>query len=221
MGSPLNPSAQRLSGGPAPPYAGAKPVFGVHIQELFDRDSTPVPDVVTQCILAVDLYGLEHEGIYRTSGNAGKVAQLKSQFDHDTTTIDFRYPEAFFHDVNITATLLKNFLRELPDPLLTKKGYRALLDAAAVPDDIQRRDRLHASINSLPDPNYATLRALILHLHRVIQYSEQNRMSANSLAVIFAPTLMGGQIGPVHDAALQHKVVETILNNALEIFDED
>lgn len=28
--------------------------------------------------------------------------------------------------------------------------------------DSQRRDALHATINSLPDPNYATLRALIL-----------------------------------------------------------
>ena len=31
-----------------------------------------------------------------------------------------------------------------------------------IDDDITRRDSLHAIINSLPDPNYATLRALIL-----------------------------------------------------------
>jgi hypothetical protein len=32
---------------------------------------------------------------------------------------------------------------------------------------------------------------------------------------------MGGQMGPVQEAALQHKAFETILVNALQIFDED
>jgi hypothetical protein len=32
---------------------------------------------------------------------------------------------------------------------------------------------------------------------------------------------MGEQVGPIQDRALQHKAVETILINALQIFDED
>jgi hypothetical protein len=34
--------------------------------------------------------------------------------------------------------------------------------AKGIDDDITRRDSMHATINSLPDPNYATLRALTL-----------------------------------------------------------
>jgi len=103
----------------------------------------------------------------------------------DASKVDFRNPENFFHDVNSVAGLLKQFFRDLPDPLLTAEHYAEFIDAArtfhfctilscpvgastklllilGVDDDIERRDRLHAIINSLPDPNYATLRALTL-----------------------------------------------------------
>ena len=85
-----------------------------------------------------------------------------------------------------------------------------------------RRDSLHAIINSLPDPNYATLRVLTLHLHRVAQHSSRNRMTPSNLAIVFGPTWMsGGQAGDVRDAAWQAKVVETIINNTFQIFDDD
>lgn len=45
---------------------------------------------------------------------------------------------------------------------------------------------MHALINALPDPNYATLRALVLHLHRVQQSSEINRMSTANLGICWA-----------------------------------
>jgi hypothetical protein len=137
-------------------------MFGVHISQLMHRDQTPIPIVVFQCLQAVDAYGLDHLGIYRESGNLNKVNQLKNQFDHDAESIDLRDPTNFFNDIHIPATLLKRFLQDLPDPLLTKHSYREFLDAAATTDDTSRRDQLHATINGLPDPNYATLRALTL-----------------------------------------------------------
>jgi hypothetical protein len=137
-------------------------VFKKSLQELFERDSNPVPLVVYQCIQAVELFGLDHEGIYRVSGNANHVAQLRAQFDNNSDAVDLRNPESFFHDVNVPANLLKQFFRELTDPLFTRAAYGEFLEAATVPDDIARRDRLHATINNLPDPNYATLRALTL-----------------------------------------------------------
>ncbi|KAF2674117.1 RhoGAP-domain-containing protein [Microthyrium microscopicum] len=209
-----SPGNQRFGGPPA------RPVFGVDLNDLFIRDQSPVPMVIYQCIQAVDHFGLDVEGIYRVSGNTNQVNQLKAQFDNGP--VDFRIPEAFFHDVNNPANLLKQFLRELPDPLFTRAAYDQLLDAANVPDDVQRRDRLHAIINGLPDPNYATLRAVTLHLNRVIQHSERNRMNANSLSVIFAPTIMGpSPSGQIQDASLQHRAIETVLVNSLQIFDED
>ncbi|ESZ89639.1 hypothetical protein SBOR_9977 [Sclerotinia borealis F-4128] len=187
--------------------APLKPVFGLSLEELSERDGSAVPMIVYQCIQAVDLFGLEVEGIYRLS---------------DASKVDFCNPESFFHDVNSVAGLLKQFFRELPDPLLTVGQYPAFIEAAKHDDEIVRRDSLHAIINGLPDPNYATLRALTLHLNRVQESSASNRMNASNLAIVFGPTLMGANTGPnIQDAGWQVRVIDTILNNTYQIFDDD
>jgi len=61
-----------------------RPVFGIHLDELFRRDGSAVPAIVFQCIQAVDMFGLHTEGIYRVSGASPTVMQLKSEFDHGT-----------------------------------------------------------------------------------------------------------------------------------------
>ncbi|CAJ2504354.1 Uu.00g117480.m01.CDS01 [Anthostomella pinea] len=214
----------------APPGASAghggqaKQVFGVSLARLYERDQFAVPMVLHQCIQAVDLYGLAVEGIYRLSGSSTHVSRLKNLFDTDQEShiLDFRNPENFFHDVNSVAGLLKQFLRDLPEPLLTSEHYSAFIEAAKHDDDIVRRDSLHAIINGLPDPNYATLRALALHLHRVTENSAVNRMNSQNIAIVFGPTLMGTAPGSnLADAGWQVRVVDTILQNTYQIFDED
>ena len=61
-----------------------KPVFGVSLDDLYNRDQTAVPMIVYQCMQAVDLFGLDVEGIYRVSGTASHVQQIKALFDHGT-----------------------------------------------------------------------------------------------------------------------------------------
>lgn len=61
-----------------------RPVFGVSLEDLLKRDGSAIPLVVYQCIQAVDLFGLEVEGIYRLSGSSASVLKLKSIFDHGT-----------------------------------------------------------------------------------------------------------------------------------------
>ncbi|KAK5114234.1 hypothetical protein LTR85_010299 [Meristemomyces frigidus] len=221
------PSATQQPRSPPPKATAAslpplRPVFGVSLDDLFARDQSAVPMVVIQCILAVDHFGLEVEGIYRLSGTASHVNRLREQFNHNPSAIDFRNPAAFSHDVNSVATLLKQFFRDLPDPLFTKVGYGSFIEAARVDDADARRDALHQSINDLPDPNYATLRALVLHLHRVMMHEGRNRMGSSNLALCFAPSLMGTHTGAqIADASLQARVLDTILVNATAIFDED
>ncbi|KAI5464185.1 hypothetical protein BGZ63DRAFT_351526 [Mariannaea sp. PMI_226] len=244
---PLGPgpaqAPQELAGSTAPaatsrsppPYGNAgipppgsngpsKPVFGLPLSRLYERDGLAVPMVVYQCIQAVDMYGLNLEGIYRQSGSMAHIQKLKNMFDTESTNpaLDFRNPENFYHDVNSVTGLLKLFLRELPDPLLTQEHHDSFIAAAKHDDDVVRRDSLHAIINSLPDPNYATLRALTLHLYRIMDNSHTNRMNSHNLAVIFGPTLMGTDPGTaIADAGWQIKVIDTILQNTYQIFDED
>ena len=158
---PAQASSPLYSTPPAPMYAHKnnsshsslpplKPVFGVSLEDLLIRDGSAIPPVVYQCIQAVDLYGLDVEGIYRLSGSATHVSKLKAQFDHgtlifyillsyvhgqklsfpDSSQVDFRNPEAFYHDVNSVVGLLKQFFRDLPDPLMTREHYQNLVEAA-------------------------------------------------------------------------------------------
>ena len=56
---------------------------------------------------------------------------MSDSLDTTSPQLDFRNPENFFHDVNSVAGLLKQFFRDLPDPLLTKEHYSAFIDAAS------------------------------------------------------------------------------------------
>ena len=58
-----------------------RPVFGISLEALFKRDGNPIPLVMQQCVLAVDLYGTELEGIYRISGRAAQYSHLKTLFN--------------------------------------------------------------------------------------------------------------------------------------------
>ena len=133
-----------------------KPVFGVSLDDLFKRDGSAVPMVIYQCLQAVDLFGLDVEGIYRLSGSASHVMKLRGIFDNgekqcnrdihelyglillDSSQVDFRNPETFFHDVNSVAGLLKQFFRDLPDPLLTREHYQGFIEAARRFPDLPR-----------------------------------------------------------------------------------
>ena len=59
-----------------------KPVFGVSLDHLLDRDGLAVPIIVYQCIQAVDLYGLNVEGIYRIPGTKPHIDRIKDIFDN-------------------------------------------------------------------------------------------------------------------------------------------
>ncbi|KAJ9286303.1 hypothetical protein DTO021C3_6196 [Paecilomyces variotii] len=226
VSQPLSPQdrlpAQHGNGYQPPSLPPVKPVFGVSLEDLYRRDGTAVPMIVYQCFQAVELFGLDVEGIYRLSGSANHINHMKALFDNDSTQVDFTNPDSFHHDVNSVAGLLKQFLRELPEPLFTTAYYSDFINAARIDDDIQRRDSLHAIINNLPDPHYATLRALILHLNKVQEHYATNRMNAGNLAICFGPTLLGANSGGnIADAGWQARVIETILLNTFQIFDDD
>lgn len=147
------PAAYRASPPPGQSPSGppSKPVFGVPLDRLYERDGLAVPLVVYQCLQAVDMFGLTVEGIYRQSGSLTHIQKLKAMFDNgmhnlpvcsldiktdgvtdsQSKALDFRNPENFFQDVNSVTGLLKQFLRDLPDPLLTGEHHDALVAAAS------------------------------------------------------------------------------------------
>ncbi|KAI9813155.1 MAG: hypothetical protein M1832_006384 [Thelocarpon impressellum] len=212
------------TGSPSVSDAPSGPVFGASLDELFRKHRSAVPMIVYQCIQAVDLFGLQTEGIYRNNGSSSNIKRLKALFDSGAMTVDFRDPEQFFHDIDAVAGVMRLFFRELPRPLLfTPEGKtEGFIDYARIEDDTIRRDKMHEAVNDLPDPNYATLRALTLHLQRVQEHMSFNRMDASALGTVFGPTLMGSNVeANLADAAWQGRAVQTILDNTFQIFDGD
>lgn len=104
--------------------------FGVPIDEVISRENATLPLIVAQCVIAVDQFGLTTEGIYRVSGSVSTLAKLKQLFDFEPDHIDFRTPAGFFGDIHAVAGILKQYLRELPDPLLTKAYYSDFIRVA-------------------------------------------------------------------------------------------
>jgi Rho GTPase-activating protein RGD1 len=99
-------------------------------------------------------------------------------------SVDLDSPE-WSGDINNITSVLKLWLRELPDPLLTGYLHPKFLEAASSCSHVVsihqtlthhtnveneenrlRQIRLHEQVNELPDANYATLRYLLGHLHK-------------------------------------------------------
>jgi hypothetical protein len=58
-----------------------KPVFGLDLDELFERDGSAVPLIVYQCIVAVDLFGIDSKDIYRHSGTPSNLDKMRDMFN--------------------------------------------------------------------------------------------------------------------------------------------
>lgn len=96
--------------------------------------------------------------------------------------------------------VLKDYLRELPSPLITKQLYQAVLDAMVKSplkmssngcENESSDSRFTVDLlNCLPDVEKATLKMLLDHLKLVASYHEVNKMTCQNLAVCFGPVLL-------------------------------
>ncbi|KAK9389286.1 hypothetical protein V1515DRAFT_584843 [Lipomyces mesembrius] len=99
-------------------------VFGIPLRDAVimtrpevGRDDSRywVPAIVTRCINFLDQYGLEEEGLYRISGSVSGIEELKREFAFYGQEMVLQ-PEV--HDVHTIASLLKAYIRALPEALI-------------------------------------------------------------------------------------------------------
>ncbi|KAH0582558.1 hypothetical protein H2248_010496 [Termitomyces sp. 'cryptogamus'] len=225
----ISSNGVNMNGGLHGVPASGRPTFGVDLAEQMVRDNVDLPPILPKCCQAIEKYGLQTQGIYRISGMTSKVAKLRQKLDQDLNAVDLDASE-WSGDINTVASAIKGWLRDLPDPLLTFSLHQGFIEAAKIENDRLRHIRLHERVNELPDPNYATLKYFLGHLHRINQHATINSMSMQNLAIVFGPTLFGisptsahpGQAnGGMVDAALQNLAIETILNHYSDIFEDE
>ncbi|CAJ0960770.1 unnamed protein product [Ranitomeya imitator] len=186
-------------------------VFGCHLHHLCDREKRDVPEFVSQSIEVVEKRGLDIDGLYRISGNLAVIQKLRYKVDHGE---NFSLDDGRWEDVHVITGALKLFFRELPEPLFPFSHYQQFVEAIKISDQSQKIRRLKDLVLSLPLPNLETMRLLFRHLCSVIEHKDENRMSVQSVAIVFGPTLLRPELEGSNIAmnmVCQNQIVEQIL----------
>ncbi|KAM8960477.1 unconventional myosin-IXb [Pelodytes ibericus] len=158
--------------------------FGVHVGDL-TNETCLVPIVMEMLLEYLEMHGLYTEGIYRKSGAANRMRELKQSLEKDPNSVKLdNYP------IHAITGILKQWLRELPDPLMTFAQYGEFLRAVELPEKQEQLCAIYKVLSQLPLANYNSLERLIFHLVKVALEEDVNRMSPNSLAIVFAPCLL-------------------------------
>ncbi|XP_068101972.1 rho GTPase-activating protein 15 isoform X1 [Hyperolius riggenbachi] len=136
-------------------------VFGCHLATLCKRENTTIPHFVSTCIEAVE------------------KREEKLNLD-----------DSQWEDIHVVTGALKMFFRELPEPLFPRRLFEQFVEAIRIQDRDLQLKTMRDLIKQLPLPNRDTMKVLFEHLKKVLISSSTNRMSTQSLGIVFGPTLL-------------------------------
>ncbi|XP_063302795.1 rho GTPase-activating protein 8 isoform X1 [Pelobates fuscus] len=199
---------------PRPPLPTQQ--FGVSLQYIKNKNSGAlIPPVIKDTISYLSVKGLHTEGLFRRSASVHVIKDIQKSYNLGKP-VNFDESD----DPHIPAVVLKSFLRELPEPLLTFGSYQRILEITLV-ENVLRVTRCKQIIHSLPDDNYAVLKYVMCFLYALSQESISNKMSASNLACVFGLNLAWPQEGPPSiDALLPLNVfTELMIEFYPQIFD--
>ncbi|XP_060625929.2 rho GTPase-activating protein 6 isoform X1 [Anolis sagrei] len=157
-----------------------------------------VPRLVDSCCQHLEKHGLQTVGIFRVGSSKKRVRQLREEFDRG---VDVMLDEE--HSIHDVAALLKEFLRDMPDPLLTRELYTPFINTLLL-EPHEQLSTLQLLIFLLPPCNCDTLHRLLQFLATVASHAEDridedsqeilgNKMTSLNLATIFGPNLLHKQ----------------------------
>ncbi|KAM5324919.1 rho GTPase-activating protein 18 isoform 2-T2 [Glossophaga mutica] len=166
-------------------------LFCVPLTVLLELDQRKVPGTRTPLIFQklisrIEEGGLETEGLLRIPGAAVRIKNLCQELEAKFYEGAFNWESVKQHDA---ASLLKLFIRELPQPLLSVEYLQAFQAIQNLPTKKQQLQALNLLVILLPDANRDTLKALLEFLQRVIDNKEKNKMTAMNVAMVMAPNL--------------------------------
>ncbi|XP_053393124.1 rho GTPase-activating protein 44-like isoform X7 [Mercenaria mercenaria] len=195
-----------------------KPVYGVPLEEHLRVTNRDIAQVLEACVCFLLEMGLEEEGLFRIAGMASKLKKLKASFDAGII-----FEDSGELDPHTVAGACKQYLRELPEPLLTFKLFPDFMAAAQQPAD-QRLQALWCVVDRLPKPNYDNFRYLIKFLSKLTEKSEVNKMTPGNIAIVIGPNLIWseGDSGPnMMNTGILSLITELIVQHADWFFPGD
>ncbi|KAL1919629.1 uncharacterized protein VTP21DRAFT_1560 [Calcarisporiella thermophila] len=162
-------------------------IFGIPLTAYAKARKRSIPILVEKCIKYIDERGLHVKGVYRVSARQNLITKLRHSFEKDEEGTVFGV-NGVPDDLPAIAGLLKNYFRELPEPLFPFP-IPDRVEYSKIPDEATRLRRLKVRLRSLPDAQLETLRALVLHLARVVEQQDYNMMTLTNLSLIFTPVI--------------------------------
>lgn len=207
------------------PKVGRTAIFGVPLDQLIERDyeestdgvgpgSLKVPSLVQEAVSAMKTMDMSVEGVFRKNGNIKRLNDVKEEIDaKGAVEVDLTKENA----VQVAA-LLKKFLRELPDPLMTYKLNKLWITSQRIDDIDKRRRVLHLTCCLLPKAHRDTMEVLFTFLNWVSSFSHVDeesgsKMDIHNLATVIAPNIIhrGKETVPVDDSFLGIEAVHSLI----------
>ena len=187
-------------------FLDIQPIFGVSLGLALERsrchDGVKIPLVVRDCIDFLQ-ENLNSEQIYKVDGIKTRIQHLKKCYNNRE-----RYSEEL--DVATASTLLKTFISELVEPILSTELTTRFEEVSSIADVKEQARELEQLIEQLPKCNQILLAWLFLHFSAVIDNGAKNKLNAQSLAVLLSPVLQ-----------MSHRLMITLLCHAETLFAED
>ncbi|KAI9798957.1 MAG: hypothetical protein M1833_004310 [Piccolia ochrophora] len=179
-----------------------KGVFGVALDTLCEKegaDSTygvgpgtlRIPALIDDSVSAMRQMDMSVEGVFRKNGNIRRLKDLAEIIDskgEDSVDLQNENPVQ-------VAALLKKFLRELPDPLLTLKLHRLFITSQKIADEEKRRRVLHLTCCLLPKSHRDSMEILFSFLNWASSFSHVDeesgsKMDVHNLATVITPNIL-------------------------------
>jgi len=189
---------------------------------------------VCQVYQIIEYLGRPHniiqEGIFRKHGNLKKQQALKERLNKG---VPLNLDEEEF-SVHECAAVLKHFLANLPEPLLTDACYRAHCQVPALRrEDVTDQnvdvivERQVACVQLLfqliPEVNLTLLRDMLTFLSNVAKHEAENRMNAENLGTLFSTHILcPRKLSPEalqSNHQLLSKAVTFMIEHAEKLFD--
>jgi hypothetical protein len=158
----------------------------VLIADFAPQTRPMIPAIIIYICNEIERRGLSEEGIYRKCGSDKDIRELKEKF-LKTKTGMFGLSS---YDIHVLCGVLKLFLKELDEPLVTRILWRDFVRASDQENPDEEKTLIMQTVEELPTANRDSLSFIMVHLIRVAN-CDGNRMDSRSLAKVFGPTIVG------------------------------
>ncbi|XP_074946963.1 protein FAM13A isoform X6 [Phalacrocorax aristotelis] len=194
-------------------------VFGVSLLELQQQglSKNGIPIVVWNIVEYLTQHGMTQEGLFRVNGSMKMVEQLRLQYERGEEVELVKDG-----DVYSAASLLKLFLRELPDGIITSALHPRFIQLYQdTRNDMQKESNLKELLKELPDAHYCLLKYLCQFLIKVAEHHVENRMNLCNLATVFGPNCFHVPSGfeGIKEQEICNKIMTKMLENYNTLFE--